>query len=376
MFFLEEQSNRENEQTETSGTAVDLVKMAKTRQKEQRQERLAQTWGGKQLRRFRARSYVQMAMFGVVLAIGFQFYRFVHAGLTTTSGALPHRPPGVDGFLPITGIMGVVDWIATGTLNTIHPAATILLLVFVVISLFWRKAFCSWLCPVGTISEYLALMGRKIFGRNFRIWKWLDITMRGFKYFLLSFFLWAIVSMGAIGTNAFLYSDYNYVADVKMGMFFVRLGTVGAVVMGILIVGSIFVNGFWCRYFCPYGALVGLFSWMSPTKIKRTASACIDCELCNKACPARLPVMTKERIVSVECTGCFDCVASCPVPEALNVEVREKVSPVRRVAMGISIVFVGVWLLAQLTGVWSNSISDEEYRERIPKMDDVGHPGR
>ena len=76
---------------------------------------------------YRARLVVQtiFALACVLLAI--QFGRFLHAARAGVE-PLPTRPPGVEGFLPISGLMGALDWIHQGTLNAIHPAATMLLL--------------------------------------------------------------------------------------------------------------------------------------------------------------------------------------------------------------------------------------------------------
>jgi polyferredoxin len=252
------------------------------------------------------------------IGIGIQFYRFVHAAQTTTSGPLPRRPPGVEGWLPISGIMGVIDWFHTGTLNTIHPTATILFLAFVTISFVFRKSFCSWLCPVGFVSEMLAKVGQKLFGRNFLLPRIVDRILLPLKYILLSFFVMSFFLMGLEGISSFLQSPYNQIVDVKMLLFFLHLGTVGITVFVMLAVGSVLVQGFWCRYLCPYGALMGLFSWISPAKIRRNSDTCIDCAKCDKICPARLPIMAKQRILSVECTGCMECVAVCPVEYTLH----------------------------------------------------------
>ncbi|MBZ0263801.1 4Fe-4S binding protein, partial [bacterium] len=129
------------------------------------------------------------------LILGWQFIRFVEAAKTTSTGVLPNRPPGVEGYLPISGLMGAIDWIYQGTLNNIHPAATVLFLIFVLMAFLFRKAFCGWFCPVGFFSENLARLGRWIFGRNYRIVKWVDIPLQGLKYFLLGFFVVAILNM-------------------------------------------------------------------------------------------------------------------------------------------------------------------------------------
>ncbi len=338
---------------------------------------LAGRTGRKGDRTFRIRLLTQAFWAAVSLLLGVQlamFYRAAQAG----SLPLPTRPPGVEGYLPISGLMGILDWVYQGTLNTIHPAATVLILIALAMALLLRKGFCSWLCPVGFLSELLARFGRWSFGRNFRIWKWLDIPLRSLKYLVLAFFLWAIVTMTADQLQAFIQSPYNRVADIKMGLFFVELGKVGTIVMGILVLGSVFVQGFWCRYLCPYGALLGFFSWPSPTRIARNADPCVDCGLCDKVCMARLPVSSSRNVLSPECTGCLDCIAVCPVTEALEVRTvgRRRVSSVlfAGALMGI---FLAGYVGARTSGVWSNEISDQEYVERIPDIHSpaYGHPG-
>jgi len=339
---------------------------------------LAGRTGRKADRTFRVRIIVQGFFALVCVLLGFRFAAFYRAAQAGDL-PLPTRPPGVEGFLPISGIMGIRDWFIQGSLNTIHPAATVLVLVALAMAIFLRKGFCSWMCPVGFFSEILARFGRWSFGRNFRIWKWLDIPLRGMKYALLAFFLGAIIKMGAEELQAFLGSPYNRVADIKMGLFFVHLSPTAIIVMGVLVLGSVFVHGFWCRYLCPYGALLGIFSWTSPTRVLRNADPCVDCGLCDKVCMARLPVSTGDEVMSPECTGCLDCVAVCPVTDALEVRTvgRHKVSPLgfAGALMGI---FLAGYLGARSVGVWSNEISDQEYVERVQEIDspEYGHPGR
>src|SRR6202008_717384 len=197
--------------------------------------------------------------------------------------------------------------------------AMFLLITFLSIAFLFRKAFCSWLCPVGTVSEYLGKLGKKLFGRNFHLARWADIPLRGLKYLLLGFFVWAVSSMSASAIAAFMRSPYGVVADVKMLNFFRFIGETGLIVLGILVVLSVLVQNFWCRYLCPYGALLGLASVFSPLWIRRNAATCIDCAKCAKACPSALAVDTLVKITSAECTGCLECVAACPAEGALRI---------------------------------------------------------
>jgi len=338
---------------------------------------LGGTTGRKADRTFRIRLLVQTLFAGVSLLAGVQLARFYQAAQAGTL-PLPTRPPGVEAYLPISGLMGILDWIYQGTLNAIHPAATILVIVALAMAVLLRKGFCSWVCPVGFLAEALARFGRWSFGRNFRFWTWVDIPLRSLKYLILAFFLWAILSMTADQLQAFIQSPYNRVADIKMGLFFLDLGRTGTIVMGALVLGSVFVQGFWCRYGCPYGALLGFFSWLSPTRIARNADPCVECGLCDKVCMARLPVSSSGAVTSPECTGCLDCVAVCPVSDALEVRTvgRRRLTPVAFAFILLGIFLAG-YLGARTTGTWANGISDEEYVERIPEIrsPEYGHPG-
>ena len=334
--------------------------------------------GRKWNRSFRLRILVQSGFALTCVVLGVQFSRFVGAA-KSGAAVLPERPPGVEGFLPIGGLLGAADWVYQGTLNTIHPAATVLLLVFVAIALLARKSFCSWICPAGFLSDLLARVGRFFFGRNFRIWRWLDVPLRGLKYLLLGFFVWAIWKMPADGVRAFIESPYYRLSDVRMGMFFVELGGVGAGVTALVIAGSILWRGFWCRYLCPYGALLGVVSWASPMKVRRDPVSCIDCKLCDKACGSRLPVSTKLTISSPECTGCLDCVAACPVKDALGIGLpatRRRLS-IPAYAGAILALFFAGYFAARAAGAWQNGISNEEYVQRLryDAIELYGHPG-
>ena len=338
---------------------------------------LAGTAGGKGDRTYRVRLAVQAAFALGCVLLGVQFARFTRAAVAGEL-PLPSRPPGVEAFLPISGMMGLLDWLYQGTLNRVHPAATMLFVIIVAVAFVARKSFCSWICPVGLLSETLARLGRRLLGRNFRPWKWLDIPLRGLKYLLLFFFVQAIVGMSGAALQAFIQSPYNRVADVKMGLFFVRLGPVGAGVIAALIVLSILVHGAWCRYLCPYGALLGLVSRFSPLRVERRADACVDCGLCDKVCMARLPVSRIDRVASVECTGCLDCVATCPVAGALEVKAARRwrlTAPA--FALVVVLLFMGGYSGARLAGLWHSDLSDAEYSYRIRSLDrpEYGHPG-
>ncbi len=316
---------------------------------------------------------VQLFFLILVLWIGRDFAAWVRHH--ETLGAAPYvpRPAGVEGFLPISALMSLKYWFQTGLVNRVHPAGFILLAAFLGISLLFKKAFCSWICPVGFFSEYLGRLGKFTFSRNLKLPRWMDYPLRSLKYLLLGFFLWAVFTMTVPQLDAFLNSPYNKVADVKMLHFFTRLTPTALWILVTLGALSIVIRHFWCRYLCPYGALVGFLSLFSPYKVTRTAPACTDCGLCTKVCPADLPVHRVHRIRSDECTGCLECVASCPVNGALAFSLPGLENrPEGRIRTGtMAVIVLAGFLLpvgaARLAGLWNSSVPEAEFRMRIPE---------
>src|ERR1035441_1578089 len=119
-------------------------------------------------------------------------------------GAESRWTAGAEGWLPIAGLMNFKFFLLTGHVPAIHPAAMFLLIAFLLMSLLLKKAFCAWLCPVGTLSESLWKLGRRVLGRNQRLPLWADLPLRGMKYLLLGFFVFVIGAMSAEALESFM----------------------------------------------------------------------------------------------------------------------------------------------------------------------------
>ena len=321
------------------------------------------------------RRTVQILFLALNTWIGIQFILFVRYFESGRQSIHVARPPGVEGWLPIAGLMNLKYVLSTGILPLLHPAAMFLLVAFLVISILFRKAFCGWLCPIGTISEALWKFGRRLLKRNWSFPRWVDLPLRGVKYLLLALFLYAVGGMSGEAIEAFLSSPYGLVADVKMLHFFRNLSGTTAISLAALVVLSVFFQNFWCRYLCPYGALVGLAAIFSPAKIYRDKQHCIDCTKCTKACPALLKVDKLVSIRSAECTGCMECVAVCPAEDALQMSVGPKyrLSP-WVLAAGLAVILFGIVGYARWNRTWSSDIPDSAYERLIPKLDELSHP--
>lgn len=221
---------------------------------------------------------------------------------------------------------------------------------------------------VGTLSEGAYKLGIRVFGRNFFIWRWLDIPLRGFKYLLLFLFVRIIlIDMPNEALAGFLDAPYWAVSDIKMFQFFTRMTTTTAVLLLILAGLSLFYKNFWCRYLCPYGALLGLASMISPFKIRRDPVACTGCRRCTTACPSRLEVHTCFSIASPECTGCLTCVEHCPEQTALAMQpafwqkqLPVWVFPVMALSLFMAAIAVGI-----VSGHWYSFLSYEDYQHNF-----------
>jgi len=129
--------------------------------------------------------------------LGIQFYLWARYFERGGVGLYMPRPAGAEGWLPIAGLMKL-QMAGGHRERAAHPSGCMFLFIaFLLMSLFLKKAFCSWLCPVGTLSENLWKLGRKIFGRNLHLPRWADLPLRGLKYVLLGFFVFVIGAMSA-----------------------------------------------------------------------------------------------------------------------------------------------------------------------------------
>jgi ferredoxin len=315
----------------------------------------------------------QWLMTAVVVAVGVQFSLWVMPHL---EGRWPTvaRPAGVEAFLPIDAMLGLRHLLHEGAIDTVHPAGLAMFLGICLMSLVVAKSFCSHICPVGLVSELLGRFGVRLTGTTLTPPRWLDIPLRGMKFLLLGFFIWAIwFAMDPRGVEAFLASPYAKVVDTKMWLFFAEPSRLTIAILGVLVIGSIFVRDLWCRYLCPYGALVGVLGRLAPLKVTRDPGLCTDCRSCTAACPARLQVHTMQRIASIECSSCQDCVVACPVDSCLAIRPPKPsgkaawLRPVTATVLAVSL-YLAVVVGFRATGHWHTSVSEEEYHRRLQEI--------
>lgn len=213
------------------------------------------------------------------------------------------------------------------------PYMLIGLSVTLAITILLRTVFCGWICPLGTVFDLIRGLG-KWFGnlsiinpinRKYKRWVKSNKAVLGkidhyARYLRYVFLLW-ILQAAFLG-----------IASIKNGD---ERGIVSALYLLItLAIIGLFVQRSWCKYACPVGAILGVFSKLSPTSITRNAESCIDCNICSRICPMNLDVANLSRVRKIDCQTCVQCVEACPVDDAL--ELKFKIPQMRQADLQIT----------------------------------------
>jgi polyferredoxin len=334
----------------------------------------SKNWYKKQLKRKPVqitRNVVQAVFLLFLLYVGIRFYQFYMHFETLGEASFVERPAAVEGFLPISALMALKVWLATGDFDVIHPAGLVLLSFFVGGAIIFRRSFCSWICPVGTVSEWISRLGKKLFKRNFEVPTWLVWLLTPIKYLLLLFFLGMVIVMPTYGAIAFLNEPYNKISDIKMLTFFLDISGFGLGFLIVMVMLSLFFRNFWCRFLCPYGAFIGLGSIFRISKVRRNEETCTNCEMCTKVCPSRIKVHKVETVNNLNCTACMACVEACPVKDTLNMTVGNKKVSKWFIPVSFFVAFFLIIGYAKLTGHWETIISYEEWKILIPEANNI-----
>jgi len=298
---------------------------------------------------------IQSMFLILCLHTGWQFHRFV-LWATGASEVFVPRPASVEAFLPIAALMGLRRLLQTGAWDMVHPAALTILLAALATALFLRKGFCGFACPVGLISGALNALGRSL-SLSRVPGPWAARLLSIPKYLALGFFVYTVfIGMDLAAIEEFAAAPYNYVADARMLRFFQSPSRTTLTVLAAFLVLGTVLRSFWCRYLCPYGALLGLLSWASPTSVHRDPATCVQCGRCTRACPGCIRVQDMERVLSPECLGCMRCQEACPVAGCITMRAAGRAIPAWAAGAGSVGIMLGAWLLAMQAGLWDQRV--------------------
>lgn len=319
---------------------------------------------------------VQLAVALMLLVAAWHFHQFVDYLRLGGVGPVPARPPVAEGFLPIAAMVALKALPVTGQIDPIHPAGLVIFVATIVTAWIFRRALCSWICPIGALSERLATLGKKLLGRNLAVPRWLDISLITLKYATAAVLMTTLLTLPASGAISFMRIPFYSISDIRMFDMFVNIGGLALGVVAVLVLLSTLVKSFWCRYLCPYGALLGIIGFLSPLLLVRSDESCVHCGLCDKVCPNGVKIENRKAVVmSAECMGCASCVAACPVRDTLQFKLLG-VAPLSPYAYSLAflVVFFGVIVAAKQTGHWETVLKVGDYRSLLQAMSGPGGP--
>ena len=273
--------------------------------------------------------------------------------------------PDFEAYCPFGGIQALGSYLLNNSLACTMTSAQIVMGLAVMIGVFlFSKLFCSFICPIGTISEWLGKLGNQLKIR-ITVKGILDKVFRSLKYILLYITLYYTLDSSELFCKTF---DPYYAIVTGFDTDVVVLWALIAIF--IVIIGSVFIRLFWCKYLCPFGALANIFkftgffvlimvvyiillkfgvelSYVWPlavaciggyvmeligfktrifpiAKITRNEDNCTNCQICSIKCPQGIDVANMKVVRDVDCNLCSDCVVACPAENTLQINKNNK----------------------------------------------------
>lgn len=290
-----------------------------------------------------------------------------------------------EAYCPFGGISSLLSYLNIGsmscTMNENQVMLGVGLLVGVIV---FGKLFCSYLCPIGSITEWLGLLGEKLKIRREMPVR-ADRVLRVLKYGLLFVTVYFTMTSSELFCKEF--EPYFATATLFKNSDINLLYAIIALV--VTVGGAIVYRLFWCKYLCPLGALSNIFlnvvpaavlialfvganllgagigyvwllaglvligavtevvklrSYVLPVpKITRVADVCTDCGICNEKCPQGIKVSEYQTVTHSDCNLCTDCVYACPLKNALTIS-RKKKTSMKYLAPAAVVVLVAISL--------------------------------
>ena len=201
------------------------------------------------------------------------------------------------GCLCVVGSLQQLALFLSGAIQGNYLYWFMLFLLPILFSIIFGRIFCGYACPIGAWQHLLREIGSKIF--KFDMPKRIDDYLKYLKY------IFAISIVGI--TLYFKYPIFQKI-DPFSYLFSFNWTLYGIISVLIVSVASLFISRPFCRYICPYGAVLAISSKFSIYKIK-TKNGCKRCTICDKVCET--DAIAKGIVNQSECIRCKKCIDSC-----------------------------------------------------------------
>jgi polyferredoxin len=225
-------------------------------------------------------------------------------------------------FLEIDPLTAIAGALASGALYR----GLLWSLAVILPTLFLGRAFCGWVCPLGTVNHFFSWVkserkrGKRLIDSN-RYKKWQRL-----KYYVAIAVLAAAAAGSAvfglldpisltvrsIGIGLLPAFDYATRGTLVFKQTYFRQGALFAAIFIAILAANLLVTRLWCRALCPLGALLGWLSRGSLVNLRKDPGACDQCNRCLMACQGGDDPIPGAVWRKAECHLCFNCVAECP----------------------------------------------------------------
>ena len=269
---------------------------------------------GKRLFRPRSiwiRRVVQIFFFAFIALIA------VNHNLEESGGGIPLLSnASLHALCPFGGVVTIYQYATVGTfVQKIHESAFVLMVIGFVLAILFGPVFCGWVCPLGTVQEWVAKWGKKLFKRRYNhfVPPQTDNILRYARYIVLAWVLYVTAVSGKL-----IFADYDpYFA--LFNFWSEEVTWQALTILGLTLGLSLFVERPWCKYACPYGAVLGISNLFRVFQIRRAESTCKADGACSILCPMNIPVDSVKTVRDHQCISCLECTseAVCPVAKTV-----------------------------------------------------------
>ena len=181
------------------------------------------------------------------------------------------------------------------------------------ITILWGRFFCGYLCSFGAAGDLIYAISKKILPNRSKIPSSVDKKLKWIKYAILLFIVVGIWGFSlSIAASISPWNAFGGLVSGNLKTAGSVLTTVGFIMLLLILIGSFFIERFFCRYLCPLGAIFSLISVKRLFKIKRNEDSCTSCGLCTDSCSMGIAVHNDKTVKSGECIDCMNCISSCP----------------------------------------------------------------
>lgn len=248
----------------------------------------------------------------------------------------------LDTVCPFGAVASLPTTIATGGsyLPIISDSNFILLGALIIVTLLAGGIFCGWLCPFGALQDAIYGIRKFFWKKTLVIPEKVDKYLRYLKYALLIL----VLVMSATKLTLW-FTEF----DPYRAFFHFGIETEFAfIAIGFILISTILIERFWCRYLCPLGAIVAPLSKLGLLKLKKN-DKCTSCNLCMKKCSMGL-----KEINDVGCNNCMDCVTACN-PDGISVYSGKKKTNYKHTGIAATGIILAVVLVlgSMGAGVWT-----------------------